>query len=457
MKETPHLLIVDDDLDMGLLLDRFFAENGFTTHHTTSGQTALQLCKEHPISVALCDFRLPDIDGMELLKKIRTGYPNTQVIIITGYSDVRIAVRAIKFGAFDYVTKPLVPEDILDKVKAALDKGKAPVSPSTVSPSPDPVKQPKAPTASAEFLRGQDPKSQKMHEHIELVAPTEMTVLVHGETGAGKERVARLVHEHSTRSNGPFQALDCGALPDNLAGSELFGHKKGAFTGALMDKKGYFESANGGTLFLDEIGNLSYEIQVQLLRVLQERSIRRLGETQNRKVNVRLVAATHENLRELVEQGDFREDLYHRLNEFELIVPPLRERGEDIMRFAEFFLARANAELNTRVTGFSSKTREIILRYEWPGNLREMRNVIRRATLLARNNQIQPEHFPREVNMPPMPEQEGELKSAALEAEREVILQALKATNYNKSQAARDLNIDRKTLYNKIKTLGLEI
>jgi two-component system response regulator HydG len=446
------ILIVDDDHDICMLLSRFLSKNDFKTREAYKGSEALSILKEDKYDLVLCDFRLPDIDGVELLTQIKEINPATAIIIITGYSDVKIAVKAIKLGAFDYVTKPIHPEEILSTINKAL------------------VAKPVQNVTSTEikdkrYIKGNSKKDKIVQKHIDLVAPTDMSVIINGETGTGKEMVAGTIHQKSKRADKPFIAIDCGALPKDLAGSEFFGHEKGAFTGAVGTKIGNFELANGGTLFLDEIGNLSYDIQVKLLRVLQEKKFRRVGGIKDISTDVRIIAASNEDLKKAYEDGKFREDLYHRLNEFAIEVAPIRKRKEDIMKFAEHFLSMANGELGKNVTGFTEETEQVILNYPWYGNLRELKNVIKRAVLLCTEDAIDLECLPQEIVdysdqvTYDFSETEGnaDLKSAAKVAERDAIVNALDQTNYNKTKAARMLNIDRKTLYNKLKSYNISI
>ncbi|MCL4105870.1 UNVERIFIED_CONTAM: hypothetical protein GTU68_012508 [Idotea baltica] len=444
---SERLLIVDDDVDICFLLSGYFNGLGYETEYSFLGEGGLKLLREKKFDAVLCDYRLPDRDGFEMLKAIRKEHPTLPVIIITGYSDVKTAVNVIKYGAFDYVTKPILPEEILQKVKEAIaDRGSE-------------EEKPKAKKTPNGYVQGVSTAACKLEEMISLVGPTNMTVIVQGETGSGKENVARSLHNASPRKGKPFLALDCGALPDDLAASELFGHKKGSFTGAIADKDGFFVHADGGTLFLDEIGNLSYDIQVQLLRVIQERKVRRMGETSHRDIDVRLVVATNEDLKAAAEEGSFREDLYHRLNEFFIEVPPLRKRGEDILLFADFFLRKSNEELSKDVKAFDEKAKALVQEYDWPGNLRELQNVIKRAVLLCSDAEIGTKHFPMEVvNALQGADQDlevNDLKSAAEKAEYEMILKALKEAKYNKGKAAKALGVDRKTLYNKMKQFNI--
>ncbi len=426
------------------------------------------MSKEH-FHLVLCDFRLEDTDGREMLRKIKLSYPETGVIIITGYSDIKLAVELIKMGAFDYITKPLYPDEILNTINKAIEAQKI-INQAGNSNSESESKIQENNVIPEEFVVGKSVASQDLIKQIKLVAPTNYSVILNGESGTGKESVAKSIHFSSPRRDKPFIAMDCGSLTKDLAGSEFFGHEKGSFTGALYTKIGHFEMANGGTLFLDEVGNLSYEIQAALLRTVQERKVKRIGSTKEIDLDVRILVATNENLTDAIQKGRFREDLYHRFNEFNITVPPLRERGNDIMIFSEFFLKEANSELNRNVTDFAPEVIECLMTYNWPGNVRELKNVIRRATLLSEGNEIQLKALPLEISTfakaTAMESAFGttlavnpgrhDLKSAALEAEYETILNVLREVNFNKTKAAKILNIDRKTLYNKMKAINIE-
>lgn len=419
----------------------------------------LRQLKGQNFDLILTDFRLPDKDGLELLTQIRVLTQEVPVILMTTYADIRTAVRAIKMGAYEYITKPINPDETLLVIKNALTKKTEPKQEEVAA----------APAGSFKFVRGQSEQAEKIEEFITLVAPTNLSVIIEGESGTGKEYVARMIHQQSKRHNKPFIAIDCGALSKELAGSELFGYVKGAFTGALKDKEGQFEAAEGGTLFLDEIGNLPYEVQVKLLRALQERKVRKLGSTTDQDVDVRVLAATNEDLVQAVSNGQFREDLYHRLNEFKINIPALRERDGDVVLFANHFLQQANHELEKQVQGFDMAAEEALLKYNWPGNLRELKNVVKRAVLLAKSDFVTLRELPGEiVNHTPAPQpsasytspadpMETDLKSINERNEREMIMAMLERVKYNKSKAARLLNIDRKTLYNKLKLYNIEI
>ena len=436
-----RILVTDDDTAFCVMLKTFLQKRGYDVVSAFSGEEARQEITARPYDIILTDMRLPDADGLEILKAAKSVNLDTQVILMTGYTDIRAAVNAMKMGAFDYVGKPINPDEILHTIQLAL-KRKTTKEPDTVSGS-DKMSIPT-------FVKGTSEDSKQLYEHIGLVGPTDMSVLIIGDSGTGKEYIAKEIHLKSKRAAQSYIAVDCGAIPKELASSEFFGHIKGSFTGAVNDKTGHFEAANGGTLFLDEVGNLSYEVQVQLLRALQERKVKPVGSSREIDVDIRVVAATNEDLSEAVKRGDFREDLYHRLNEFCIRVPKLRERGKDIMMFAGHFLNQANAELGKAVRGFSPEVDELFSAYEWPGNLREMKNIIKRAVLLTTTDLIPLTVLPSEM-------QRGSAISYSKHNEEEAIKDALERTNYNKSKAARLLDIDRKTLYNKLRLYNLDL
>jgi two-component system, NtrC family, response regulator HydG len=381
-----RILIIDDDMDMCALLGRFLQRNGFETDAAHTGHKGIAKFNEQKFDIVLCDFRLGDKDGKDVLQEIKAINPQTIVIIITGYSDIKTAVDVIKLGAFDYITKPLIPDEVLNVISKSLqsvNQGTGETRQETTTYAPATKKKTTFITSpDNEFLVGQAPATKELYKQIELVAPTNYSIILYGESGTGKEVVAKTIHQYSDRKDKPFIAMDCGTLSKELAGSELFGHVKGAFTGALNDKEGHFEMANGGTLFLDEVTNLSYEIQAALLRVIQERKFRRVGGSKEMSLDIRVIVASNENLQDAYRKGKFREDLYHRFNEFSIIIPPLRNRKDDIPLFAEFFLQKAKGELNKDIDGFEPEVVKLFMEYSWPGNLREFRNVIRRAALL---------------------------------------------------------------------------
>jgi two-component system response regulator HydG len=424
------------------MLQGFLTKKGFRVVTSFSFSEGLRLLKNDTFDVILSDIRLPDRNGMEILKEIQLLQPKPQVILMTGYGDIRAAVNAIKLGAFEYITKPVNPEEVVYTIQMALkEKSNGEV------------------TSSLEFISGSSEVSQKMNEYIGLVAPTDMSVIILGDSGTGKEYVARKIHQQSVRAGKPFIAMDCGALPKDLAASEFFGHIKGAFTGAISDKTGHFAEANGGTLFLDEIGNLTYEIQIQLLRALQERKIRPIGSTKIIDIDVRIIVATNEDLWQQVQKGEFREDLYHRLNEFSIQVPRLCERDGDLQIFANYFLAMANSELNKKIESFDSEVMQIFSSYSWPGNIRELKNVVKRSVLLSKANTINKSCLPPElVTFKNNGAQivTDNLKELKDKIEFQRIVAVLEKVKYNKSKAAQLLNIDRKTLYNKMKQYNID-
>lgn len=453
------VLIVDDDVTFCLMLDTFLSKNGYAVQQSFSFAEAVKKLKSFEPDIILTDLRLPDHDGLDILHLAIREAPGTPVVLMTGYADIRTAVQAMKLGAFDYVAKPVNPDEILITIRRALKQS------GQESQLAEPARD------EGFYVEGTSHAARKIVEYAELVAPTGMSVLILGESGTGKEFVARKIHQLSARHDKPFVAIDCGALPRDLAGSEFFGHIKGSFTGAFNDKQGQFEAANGGTIFLDEIGNLSYEIQVQLLRAIQERKIRRIGSTVEIPVDVRIITATNEDLKLTVSKGEFREDLYHRINEFAIQVAPLRERHEDLIIFARYFLNQANMELNKQVNDFSQEVLEIFLRYSWPGNFRELRNIIKRAVLLSKEDLVVAGTLPEEMvgeaaaaapDSGPaaiFADQSGELslKDTSHRSEREMIVSTLEKVRFNKSKAAKMLNVDRKTLYNKMKQYGIPL
>lgn len=506
------ILIIDDDLDMCRLLERFLTRNHFEVRFAHTGKKGLEEVQGFFPDVILCDFRLEDTDGKDLLVQIKSISPHTPVIIITGYSDIKIAVEVIKHGAYDYVTKPLFPQEILITINKAIENGAALRQDSgmfseaagqekAAVQQEAAAKKAKKLLGAGKYIFGDSKEFRHILKQMDLVAPTNYSVIIYGESGSGKEVIAQEIHSRSKRKSAPFVAIDCGALSKELASSELFGHEKGSFTGALNQKIGSLELANGGTVFLDEIANLPYDVQVSLLRVVQERKMRRIGGNKDIELDIRIIVASNEKLWEAAKRGKFREDLYHRFNEFSINVPPLRERRNDIMTFAYFFLEHTNNELDKHVEGFQPEVEHIFKTYAWPGNLRELKNVVKRSALLADGSHIDvtalpfelvnhnkllfdegsghelyhghpyeepgtavpprseygipatppEEPVPHMVRSKPIEVNEHAYKTASIDAEYEMIVQALKKANYNKSKAAKLLNVDRKTLYNKMK------
>lgn len=435
------ILIIEDDISFCKLLEKFLTKHTYTVVTSYTAADARVNLKRETFDLVLTDMRLPDSNGIEFMMQIKTEFPDVPVVLMTGYSDVNTAVKAIKNGAVDYISKPFNPDEILLVISNALKSSTPALSAKSESSKPKASPQ-------KEYIQGISKASKQLVEHIKLVSPTDMSVLIIGESGTGKEIIAKSIHEQSHRKNTNFIAVDCGAIPKELAASEFFGHLKGSFTGAISDKIGYFEAANGGTIFLDEIGNLSYENQIQLLRALQERKIKPVGSNKEIEVDIRILTATNEDLREAIKNGDFREDLYHRINEFSIHSPSLSERKEDLMLFAEFFLEKANYQLNKEIIGFSNEVITIFQRYNWPGNLRELQNCVKRATLLTKSDFIESAVLPVELFQN---EAHSNGDFSLSENEKEAILIALSRTQNNKSEAAKLLKITRKTLYNKLK------
>lgn len=439
------VLIVEDDLTFSTMLKTWLGKKGFDVETASTSARARKILLSKEFDLVISDLRLPDQDGINLLSWLREQKKNIPFIIMTGYAEIQSAVQCMKLGATDYISKPIQPDELLKKINEAIAL---------------PHKETKEtenillPTAS-NFLEGESEAAQQLFNYVRLVAPTQMSVLINGASGTGKEYVAHRIHQLSKRADRPFVAIDCGSIPKDLAASEFFGHIKGSFTGALSDKVGAFEEANGGTLFLDEIGNLSYEVQVQLLRALQERRVRRIGSVKEIEVDVRLVTATNENLKEAIAKGNFREDLYHRINEFTLYMPSLKDRTEDILLFANFFLDQANKELERNLVGFDAEACDALQRYDWPGNLRQLKNVVKRATLLATGDFITCKELGEELHATETNQETVNLTLRNEDDEKQRILQALQQTKNNKTRAAQLLGIDRKTLYNKLKLYNI--
>ena len=509
------ILVIDDDMDICHLLKRFLSKNNYEVMTAHNGETGLKLLEEHQPDLVLTDFRLGDMDGSEVITAIKSRMPHVPILVITGYSDIRIAINVMKLGALDYITKPLLPQEILMTIQRAIVVSSFAPRDTTTAPSVEDDKEqadvgealPKSTRVLAgnpkskhqtkshgAYILGSSLASQALMRQTDLVAQTNYSVIIYGESGSGKEAVARMIHDKSPRAQMPFVAMDCGAIPKELANSELFGHEKGSFTGAIGQKIGLFEMANGGTLFLDEVSNLSYDVQVSLLRVVQERKLKRIGSNKEINLDVRIIVASNERLSEAARKGKFREDLYHRFNEFSIEVPPLRERKADIMLFAEYFLAQASTDLGRKMRGFEPEVEKIFVSYPWYGNVRELKNIIKRAALLSDGDVVQTKGLPFEVvnheklafaaqdiesemvvpqptvqviyqpaatvvaaqpsQTPSLPH--FNLKSAAQDAEYELIMQTLQKAKFNKSKTAELLGVDRKTLYNKLKKFGIE-
>lgn len=455
----PKILIVEDDVAFCRMLETFLKKKDFEVQTSFTGEEALRILSQETFDIVFTDVRLPEKDGNIILETITRNNPKTKVVMMTSYAEVNLAVDAIKKGAFDYISKPLSPDKLLEIIEKASSSSSEELAKADSTQQNQPQKtslKEKEKTSLQEpvFVTGVSDEAKKLEDYVRLVAPTNMSVLIIGDSGTGKEMVAKRIHDNSKRAEKPFVAVDCGTIPKEIAASEFFGHVKGSFTGAVNDKTGHFEAANQGTLFLDEIGNLSYELQVQLLRALQERKIKPVGSNKEIEVDIRVVTATNENLEEAVRKGSFREDLYHRLNEFSIKVPQLKNRKEDLMLFATHFLDKANTELEKNILGFSDETLKKFEEYPWPGNLRELQNTIKRAVLLTSGKLVEVDVLPSKI-AERTPEDEKSFSLFKNENEKEMILNALKKTKGNKSKAARILDIDRKTLYNKLKQYGI--
>jgi two-component system response regulator HydG len=446
----PKVLIVEVDLTFATILVNYLSKNNYSTSVASTVAQAQEWLQNNIADVILLDYRLPDGTGLDVLSWIHTQEYKTPIVMMTSFHDIKTAVQAIKRGAQDYITKPIHQEELLMLLHEVIHQ----------------PKQKPSHSGDNDFVKGNSASAQQMQEHIALVAGTNMTVLIQGESGTGKEHVACALHNNSPRLQHPFIAVDCGALSVDLAASELFGHTKGSFTGALHDKKGLLELAHGGTIFLDEVGNLPYDVQVKLLRVFEEREIMPIGSNKRIKIDVRIISATNEDFKTGIQNGNFREDLYHRLNEFKIKIPSLVNRKEDLLDFIQFFMLRANTELNKNVTHVNDDVIALFRSYHWPGNIRELKNTMKRAVLLAKNNTITINELPEDMelinetimqnNLDFDEDNTHNLKLSQEITEKELIIRALETTKYNKTKAAQLLKIDRTTLYNKIQKYKLE-
>jgi len=447
MKKRVKILVVDDEPIVRESLRDWLCDAGYQVLIAENGPQALEIIEKEKLGIVIADLVMPGMDGIELMRRAREILPNIQVIIITAYGSIPTAIAAMKEGAYDYIEKPFCPERVEPLIERLVEhQGLIEENLS--------LRQRLEDRYCFENIIAKSPKMQQVIELIEIVARSNATVLITGDSGTGKELVARAIHSQSHRRDKPFVAVSCAALPESLLESELFGHEKGSFTGAYTQKKGKFEFANRGTLFLDEIGDMSANIQVHLLRVLEEKVFTRVGGNEEIKVDVRIISATNKELKKAAASGEFREDLYYRLNVVTVELPPLRERGEDIPILAEHFLNEFALENRKEVAGFSPEAMELLLRYDWPGNVRELENAIERAVILAKNSLIEVAH---------LPQQSLSLAHSALpgksleEREKDHILRVLSETGGNYSQAARILGITRMTLYNKARKHGLDV
>ncbi len=448
------ILIVDDNKYIRYSLTSLLEEEGYSITSAADGYKALKEIKTLAPSLVICDIKMPGIDGMEVLREIKKINKSLPVIMLTAFGEIKNAVDAMKYGAYDYVTKPFDNDEILMIIKKALEH-------KYLNEEVNLLRKKFEGTANGKYIVGDSEPMKRVIEQVNIVAPTKLSVLIQGESGTGKEVIATLIHSNSERKDKQLVAVDCGAIPENLIESELFGYEKGAFTGADTAKEGKFEQANGGTLFLDEITNLSDAHQIRLLRVIQEKKVTRLGSRKTLDIDVRIIVATNVKLADAVNNKKFRHDLYYRLNEFNIDLPPLRHRKEDIPQFVSYFIKNANEELNKGIKSVSQQVMDEITEYSWPGNVRELRNVVRRAVLMTPENEdIKTIYIADEIhnnNGDPSRQDDGlsSLKDSKLELEKDMIIKSLKESGGNRANAAKLLNMSERTFYRKIKTLGL--
>jgi len=449
MNDTvPQLLIVDDELHVRESLSHWFAEDGYDVVAADSGKQALALLGRRSFDIVITDIRMPGMDGLELQQRILEVDPDLAIIVITAYASVSTAVQALKEGAYDYLAKPFDPEEMTRVVEKAWEKQRL--------RKENVLLKERLKGSGPRLIVGDSPDMAAVMKLVESVAPTETTVLIRGESGTGKELVARLIHTGSPRAFGPMVAVNCGALPEGILESELFGHEKGAFTGATAMRKGKLELADGGTLFLDEIGEISPKVQVELLRTLDDKKVTRLGGNHEIQVDFRIVCATNSDLEEAVSEGGFREDLFYRINVFEITIPPLRDRVGDIQPIADHYLRTFSAAMGRQVTGFSPEAEKLMRSYSWPGNVRELANAVERALVVCRGSTIDLEHLPISGHIPGRGEIESEDRLSLDAVEDHHIRHVLDRAGFNVSETARLLGIDRATLYNKMHKYGID-
>ncbi|MDD5729701.1 MAG: sigma-54 dependent transcriptional regulator [Candidatus Omnitrophica bacterium] len=453
-----HILVVDDEPLVRHSLREFLALQGYVVNVASNGREALGLLKDYTADIVITDIKMPEMDGLQLLKHIKADFPATPVILITSFGSIENAVEAMKDGAYDYITKPIVDNEIKMVIERLMKQREL---------QEENIKL-KAQLSAANKERfhnivGKSQKMQKIYNLIEAITNTRATVLIYGESGTGKRLIAHAIHKYNEHERGkPFVEISCGALTETLLESELFGHVKGAFTGAIKDKFGRFEMADTGSIFLDEIDAFSPNLQVKLLRVLQEGEFERVGDNKTVKVDVRVIAATNQKLEELIGQGKFRKDLYYRLNIICIDLPPLRDRKEDIPLLVENFIAKHTKHINKKIEGLTQEAMEILMNYDWPGNVRELENVVERATILSKGRVIGVEDLPEVLAVGKLEEKIEEkdsaklaLKHALMSPEKELIVKALDSVNWNRNEAARILEINRTTLYKKMLKFGL--
>ena len=454
------ILIVDDDKDLRFNLSNILKDEGYDVLAVEDGKEALKAVQNNPPILVLLDIRLPEMDGMKILEKMKELNHNLAIIMLTAVTDVKDAVKAMRLGAYDYITKPFDNEELILTIKKAL-------STQYLSREVESLRRRLGERLAIEEVMGESPQIKQVLKQVETIAPTNMTVIIQGASGTGKELIAQLIYQKSLRKDKPFVAIDCGAIPETLVESELFGYERGAFTGAETRKEGKFEQANEGTLLLDEIANLTDAVQMKLLRVIQERRLQHLGGKRDIRIDVRIIVASNVNLSEAARAGKFRNDLYHRLNEFQIELPKLTERKEDIPILAKYFLDEADSEFNKKVNGISSEAMKFLLNYSWSGNVRELRNIIKRAVLLVESDSIELGNFPpdnlklygdrRKTDVTQSLDKGVSFEEITKETEKDLIKKALERSGGNKIKAAEILKMNKKTLYRKIKKLGLSL
>ncbi len=452
------ILIVDDNRDMQFTISNILKDQGYETITAGDGERAIKEVKTKSPNLVLLDIKLPGMDGMKILEELKQIDKDVIIIMLTAFGAVKDAVRAMRLGAFDYISKPFDNEELVLIIKKALQT-------QYLSREVEVLKRRLSEKLVIDEVMGNSPAIKQVLKQVEIIAPTSMTVIIQGESGTGKELIAQMIHQKSLRKVKPFIAIDCGAIPESLMESELFGYEKGAFTGADSPKEGKFEVAHQGSLFLDEVANLSQGMQAKLLRVIQERKLQHLGGKRDISIDVRIIVASKTNLSEGTRCGHFRDDLFHRLNEFHINLPLLKERREDIPALVKYFLEEANQELNKNVKSISSQTMKFLLDYPWPGNVRELKNVIKRAVLLSDAETILPEyisvnHTPQDPTLTKSDtfelKEDSSLEALSEDFERKLIKAALQKSGGNRNEAARCLKINRKALYRKMKSLGLD-
>ena len=446
MTRKKKILIVDDELSVRSSLREWFLEDGFAVETAEDGEAALRaMHAAGPFDVFVIDLKMPGMDGITLQKRVQAVDKDAAIIILTAFASVDTAVEALKLGAFDYITKPVDPDDLSNAVRNAITQKE--LSEENVR-----LREKVTELAFASPIIGESGKMRQVMEMIDAVAETDATVVIRGESGTGKELIARAIHARSPRRFFPIVAVNCGSIPDTLLESELFGHEKGAFTGAQYRRKGKLELANGGTLFLDEIGDIPAQMQVDLLRVLEAKRFTRLGGNQEITSDFRLVCATNQDLERLVQEGSFREDLYYRVNVFTIDVPPLRDRPEDIPLLARFFVDKYAHAMSRPVKEVSPAAEALLLEYDWPGNVRELENAIERALVIGKSDEVRPADLPLQIERDT--KKPGSLSLAGMEKTH--IERVLREKGYNVTHAAKALGVDRGTLYNKMKRYGIE-